>query len=64
MRAGRIDDAGMPTVTVTENSASLEPVTADPFIADLDAASTDTQVVRVTMFAARLAASPHRRIFD
>ena len=52
---------GMSTPIVTEGPFELEPVTADPFVADLDQRRADS---RVAAFLERLAASPRRRIYD
>jgi hypothetical protein len=55
--SGRI--LGMSTPTVIESPLRLEPVTADPFVADLErsASAADTIV-------AAAAPAPRRRIFD
>jgi hypothetical protein len=52
--------AGMSTPLVIEAPIQLEPVTADTFIADLDAAGEE----RMRAFLERLAASPRRLIYD
>jgi hypothetical protein len=48
---------GMLTATVIEAPLRLEPVTADPFVADLDVPASDA-VIRL------MAAASRRRIFD
>jgi len=53
----------MAPLTITENPLALEPVTADPFVDDLEPGSFEL-TARVAQLAARAAASPHRRIFD
>jgi hypothetical protein len=55
--SGRI--LGMSTPTVIESPLRLEPVTADPFVADLDRLASAAEA---TLAAA--AAAPRRRIFD
>jgi hypothetical protein len=54
---------GMSTPTVIEAPLALEPVTSDPFIAVLDHGSPDRDA-RWAAFLARVAAAPHRRIYD
>lgn len=49
--------------TVVEAHIELEPVTSDPFIADLDGPSYDTQA-RLAAFAERGATAPSRRVYD
>jgi hypothetical protein len=51
---------GMSTPIVTEAAFKLEPVTADPFVADLD----PDRDLRVAAYVERLAAAPRRRIYD
>jgi hypothetical protein len=53
----------MAFLSVIENPAQLEPVSADPFVADLDPGSYEL-VTRVAQLHARRAAFPHRRIYD
>ncbi len=48
------------TPTVIEARLELEPVTADPFVADLDQPATD----RVAAFLVEAATAPRRRIYD
>ena len=50
---------GMSTPLVIEARIQLEPVIADPFIADLDTADD-----RRTALLERLVAAPRRRIYD
>jgi hypothetical protein len=50
----------MSTPTVTEIRRQLEPVTADPFVADLGGPSCETQA-RLDDLVERLAAAPPRR---
>jgi hypothetical protein len=54
---------GMSTPTVVEVRIELEPVTDDPFVADLALRSLETEA-RVAAFVERAAAAPHRRIYD
>jgi hypothetical protein len=60
-RASKGTMPSMSTPIVTEGPFDLEPVTADPFVADLDQRRADS---RVAAFLERLAASPRRRIYD
>jgi hypothetical protein len=53
----------MSTPTVIENRAALEPVAADPFVADLDTASSERDARLAALFAGA-AAIPRRRIYD
>jgi hypothetical protein len=48
----------MSTPTVTESPLPLEPVTSDPFVADLESPVTESQRLLLTAAASR------RRIFD
>jgi hypothetical protein len=50
---------GMSTPTVIEAPLRLEPITADPFVADLEHPSSEAEL---RLIAA--AAASHRRIFD
>jgi hypothetical protein len=50
---------GMSTPTVIESPLRLEPVSADPFVADLDRPQSDLELRAVVA-----AAGPRRRIFD
>jgi hypothetical protein len=54
---------GMSTPTVIEAPITLEPVTSDPFVADLDDRSPDGES-RLTALRERYAAAPRRLIFD
>ena len=54
---------GISTPTVIEAPLALEPVTADPFVADLSTASSAV-AGRVAALVASVAASPHRRVYD
>ena len=53
----------MSTPTVTEIRIALEPVTADPFVADLDSSVADNDG-RLVAFVAHAASAPRRRIYD
>jgi len=52
----------MSTPTVTEITRELEPVTADPFVADLDVPSGEART-RLADLVARLRTRP-RRVLD
>jgi hypothetical protein len=49
----------MSTPTVIESPLRLEPVTADPFVADLERSASAAETI-----VAAAAAAPRRRIFD
>lgn len=51
------------TPTLTEAPLALEPVTSDPFVADLDHRSVESDS-RLAAFFERNASAPRRRIFD
>jgi hypothetical protein len=53
----------MSTPTVTEASITLESVTDDPFVADLDRPAIDADG-RLAALLARAASPPRRRIYD
>jgi hypothetical protein len=53
----------MSTPIVIEAQIELEPVTSDPFVADLERRSSAVEA-RAAAFAERVAASPHRLIYD
>jgi hypothetical protein len=53
----------MSPATVTEARLQLEPVTADPFIADLDR-DAEADKAGLASLASRVAAAPRRRIYD
>lgn len=53
----------MSTPTVIEAPFACEPVTSDPFVADLADHSHDAQA-RVAALLERGAAAPHRRVYD
>jgi hypothetical protein len=53
----------MSTPTVIEAPIAFEPVTLDPFVADLDDRSPEADA-RLAAFVKRAAATPHRRIYD
>jgi hypothetical protein len=53
----------MSTPTVIEALFAFEPVTSDPFVADLDDRSPETQD-RLAAFLTRAADAPQRRVYD
>jgi hypothetical protein len=53
----------MSTPIVIEAPIDLEPVSSDPFVADLERRSSAVEA-RTAAFIERAAASPHRRIYD
>jgi hypothetical protein len=54
---------GMFTPSVIEAPLALEPVTTDPFVADLDHRSIESDI-RLAAFFERNASTPRRQIFD
>ena len=54
---------GMSTPTVTESPLRLESIADDPFVADLDPRSAETDL-RVAAYLDRVGRAPRRRIFD
>ena len=55
---------GMSTPIVIEAGIALEPVTADPFVADLVDYRSPEAAARVADLLARAATGPRRRIYD
>jgi hypothetical protein len=53
----------MAPFSVIETPSHLEPIMADPFVADLEPGSYELSA-RVAQLHERRAAAPHRRIYD